>query len=587
MYKPRFLLVAALFALLYIPAIAGDKVTEMRAVADSLHAIGRTDSAITVINSALEITGKQSGNTATLVGLHSSLGVFMRSSGNIDGALKHYNEALRLSADKKFRDNADEDALQELASLYVNMGTLHLDMAHKKEAAVYAERSAEAASRCKDNEFKSQLYGVAGSIMAATGHPEKAVKYQEESYDNAVKAGNDDLSLRAAAYMMMTMNKLGRKEDIGRWRDRCTELLPRVPSMMSRLLYFQAECSISLSQKQTRKAIAWFDSILALDGISNFPFVVYDCYNNIHTAYADLGDFRNAYEALLKGNEVRDTLYERQKTESLRDLTVKYDAKEKELALARSEAERANTRAWLAVVMTVLLIAILIFIAYAYRQRKIRHEREMEFNKLRSDTEHKLTARYIEGLENERGRMARELHDGVCNDLAAIRMHITDDKSQQSTIELIENCREQVRRISHELMPPEFKHATIDEVLQFYINRLAGTTGRNITYDSVPASTDWSTIPDDVSLEIYRIVQEAVGNAVKQASANRISVELTRTDDGMELTVRDDGNTRAGTQGGIGMRTMKQRAAAIGGTITVETNEKGTFVKLTKNYGKP
>ena len=204
----------------------------------------------------------------------------------------------------------------------------------------------------------------------------------------------------------------------------------------------------------------------------------------------------------------------------MRELTVKYNVKEKELALALSKAAQADTRFRLAVALAVLAVVVALFAIYAMVQRRRRHEREMEFAALRHDTERQLTTRYVEGLENERARMARELHDGVCNDLTAMQMMLNDEHPTSPLLPQLDSCREQVRRISHELMPPEFNYATIDEVLRYYIYKVdKATADSRCTYTSAPDDADWSVVPDDVSLEIYRIVQEAVGNAIKHASA--------------------------------------------------------------------
>lgn len=544
--------VASLLFILYTTvstANDADDFARLRAVADSFHSVGHTDSAIVEANRALEIA-ERNNNASWLLGAHSSLGVFLRSSGKIEEALKHYDEALKTATTNNFRKHADEDALEETAALYVNLATLHLDMAHKEEASHYAVTAAEWAEKCTDNEYKGQIYNAAGSVLTAAGQPEKALTYQKTGYKYAAKAGNDEAA---------------------EWRTKCRSLMPRVASIMARLTYYQAECSINLRRDNPRAAIPWFDSILHLDGIQQLPFVVFDCYNNMHTAYAKLGDHRLAYETLLKSNALRDSLYEQQKAESLRELTVKYDTKEKELALALSETAQANTRFWLAVALAVLATTTAIFTIYAMRQRRRRHKRE---------TERQLTTRYVEGLENERARMARELHDGVCNDLTAIQMRLNDEHPSSPSLALLDTCREQVRRISHELMPPEFNYATIDEVLRYYVYKLdTAMTGCRCTYTSSPADADWTVVPDDVALEIYRIVQEAVGNAAKHSSARNITVCMTRTGNEIELTVGDDGKPRHAQTAGIGRRTMKQRAAA-GGKLTVDSGTEGTVVRL-------
>ena len=114
-----------------------------------------------------------------------------------------------------------------------------------------------------------------------------------------------------------------------------------------------------------------------------------------------------------------------------------------------------------------------LMLAFSFGSFMHQYQKEIEFAKLRADIGQQLTRQYIDGLENERQRMSRELHDGVCNDLLAIEMNISSGKSVESTLNLIGACREAVRRISHELMPPEFAYANIDEVVRFYVNKQA------------------------------------------------------------------------------------------------------------------
>lgn len=558
-----------------------EEYARLRYVADSLHAVGHTDSAIIEAERAFNIA-KRSNTASWLVGTHSSLGVYLRSTGKIDEALMHYDEALKIVTTDEFRRNADEDALEEVAALYLNLSMLHFDMAHKKEAVQYAENAAKWAGMCADKEFQGQIYNAAGPIFTATGQPEKAMEYQAKAYDCAIESGNDDAALRASAYTMLSCDMLGREKDVEEWRERCRILMTRVTATMARLTYYQTECSINIRRGNSLSTIAWLDSILNLDGIQNMPFVVLDCYNNIHVAYGELGQYDKAYEALLKGNALRDSLYEQTKAESLRELTVKYDAKEKELALAVSEASRSNIRFWLVVVLAVLVMTAALFVIYSLRQRHRRQKREAEFAALRHNTERQLTERYVEGLENERTRMARELHDGVCNDLAAIQMILTEENPSSPSLSMLDTCREQVRRISHEMMPPEFNYATIDEVLRYYVLKLGSSTSSvRCTYSSSPSGADWAAVPDNVSLEIYRIVQEAVGNAIKHATAQEISVCMNRTDKGIELTISDNGKPRNTSQtAGIGRRTMRQRAVASGGRLTVDSSPTGTVVRL-------
>ena len=563
-------------------------------VADSLHSIGRTDSAAIVGERTISLA-TVSGNPTYKVAAHSAQGVYLRSLGRIDEALEHYNTALSIVTSGAFRENPDGDAIDEIASLYINLAVLNLDMQNKAEAAKNADFAGRWIAKSADAELKSTIFGVAGSVLTGCGNLEKAIRYQDLAYENALLCGNKEAAFRAAAYTMLIADRSGDKAKAQQWRDRCRELMPEIESTMALLVYYQAECSICLKGGRQRDAITYFDKILKLDGISNLPFVMFDCYNNMHQSYADLGDFSNAYSTLLKSNELRDTLWEQEKAESLRELTVKYETKETELALAQSEARRAHTLMWLFAALGLLLVAIIGFVAYAGRQRRHRLMSEMEFARLRAD----VSRQYVEGLENERRRMASELHDGVCNDLLAIKMSIGSGSSPTDAATLIESCRESVRRISHELMPPEFAYATIDEVIRFFVNNSAEAVGpkTSIAYTSSIENSRWEDIADSSALEIYRIVQEAVGNAVKHSGATKIIVDLSCKSGEIRLSVTDNGTFRTSTKRGLGLDSIRRRAAAIGGKVSITQREAGgtevslivgeKALKSDKNYGNP
>lgn len=562
------------------------EIAHLRETADSLHSIGRTDSAAIVGEQAILLADK-CGDPTQIVGTNAAQGVFLRSLGRIDEALQRYEDALAIITSGKFRENPDQEAIEEIASLYINLSVLNLDMQNKDEAGRNAVLAGDWIAKSDDTELKGVIYGVVGSVLTGCGDIDRALKYQDLAYRNSLESGSSDAAFRAAAYTMLLSDRSGDKAAAESWRQKCQSLMPQISSMTSKMAYYQAECSICLKNNDNRGAIIWFDKILGLEGIDNLPFVKFDCYNNMHLAYSELGDYQNAYKTLLQSNVMRDSLWAQEKAESLRDLTIKYETKETQLALAQSEAKRAGTLMWLFAALAVLLIGAVIFIVYATRQKRRRMQREMEFAKIRADIGRQLTQQYIEGLESERRRMAGELHDGVCNDLLAIQMNIKAGKSADSTASMIDACRESVRRISHELMPPEFSYASLDEVVRFFVAKQADANNGKIdfSYDSSAVDADWSEVPDATALEVYRIVQEATGNAVKHSGADEIKVILTLTKEKLEAAVSDNGiyrqKTPAGKKG-VGLDSIRRRANAIGGAVSVEAGESGgTDVKLT------
>lgn len=563
-------------AVAYAASDAIEEIARLREAADSLHSIGRTDSAVIVGRKAIELA-EASGDPVQIVGTHSAQGVFLRSLGSIDEALESYDCALEIITSGKFRENPDQEAIEEIASLYINLAVLNLDMQHKDQASRHAVLAGEWIAKSDDAELRSVIYGVVGSVLTGCGEPEKALDFQKLAYEDALASGDKEAAFRAASYAMLASDRLGRKAEAAEWRAKCAALLPEIESSMARLAYYQVECSICLKSKDNKGALRWFDEILHTDGIDQLPFIKFDCYNNMHIAYSDLGDYKNAYTTLLQSNELRDSIWQQEKEESLRELTVKYETKETELALARSESRRASTLMWLFAAIGLILLGVIAFVVYAGRQRRRRMQKELEFAALRADIGRQLTQQYVEGLENERKRMARELHDGVCNDLLAIRMSMKEGNTGANTAELIDSCRESVRRISHELMPPEFAYASLDEVVRFFVRKQAEANAGKIAlvYSSSAEGRKWEDVADAVSLEIYRIVQEAVGNAVKHSGCDSIDVSLRMEGDLLSLTVADNGTFRTPQNKGLGLDSIRRRVESIGGTVEISWLQNG------------
>lgn len=266
-----------------------EDIARLREAADSLHCIGRTDSAAIVGEKAIRLAEK-SGDLTQIVGTRSAQGVFLRSLGRIDEALESYEGALEIITSGKFRENPDQEAIEEIeeiASLYINLSVLNLDK-HKEQAAKHASLAGEWIAKSNDPELRSVIYGVVGSVLTGCGESEKALKYQELAYKDALESGDKEAAFRAASYAMLASDRIGNKGTADDWRRKCQGLLPEIDSSLARLAYYQAECSICLKSKDNRGALRWFDEILHTDGIDNLPFVKFDCYNNMHIAYSDL-----------------------------------------------------------------------------------------------------------------------------------------------------------------------------------------------------------------------------------------------------------------------------------------------------------
>lgn len=271
-----------------------------------------------------------------------------------------------------------------------------------------------------------------------------------------------------------------------------------------------------------------------------------------------LGRTREALAVLTQAYEALDSMRHDATQSELSDLSVRYDTLTKEMELERAKARHSaliNTILVCALLM-LLLLAGLIITRQRYRRRLERERREQ----------------YISGLEQERARLARELHDDIAGQLVWLQWELPELNREEAT-ERVRGIGERVRSLSHELMPPEFARQSLCQLLLDFTATFNGRhSSPHITLTD-EGTFDWDSLNPQQSMELYRIVQESVNNAVKHAEPTYIRIRL----DGsrrFSLTVENDGvksgtteNTES-TDRGIGAKTLRTRAGLLGAEVT-------------------
>jgi signal transduction histidine kinase/ligand-binding sensor domain-containing protein len=223
--------------------------------------------------------------------------------------------------------------------------------------------------------------------------------------------------------------------------------------------------------------------------------------------------------------------------------------------------------------LSVAAIAALLWSAHRVRLRIVeRHQREISA----------LNERLMKAQEQERIRIAGELHDGVMQKMLAVTMMLGTTKRRASDSETkasLDKIQEKliqtgtdIRQLSHGLHPPALQEAGLPQAVQAYCEEFSQTCGIPVVCE---AAADASELSRGASLALFRILQEALGNAAKHAHATRIAVGLTRADGTVSLTVSDDGAgfdaSRLGTAGGLGLIMMRERATQLNGKFEFQS----------------
>ena len=216
-------------------------------------------------------------------------------------------------------------------------------------------------------------------------------------------------------------------------------------------------------------------------------------------------------------------------------------------------------------------------------------ERERSEQELRrSRTDLRALARRLEAVrEEERVRIAREVHDGLGQRLTALAMDVALLKQRigedPPSVEILDRMQEmvrstvsEVRRISSELRPPELDDLGLPSAVEAYV----GDFGRRTGLDCALHLLGDTPVPSSAAaVAAFRVLQEALTNVVRHADAQRVTIRLEALPGKLHLEVADDGRGLPATlpsgPRALGILGMKERAIALGGTVDVATPEEG------------
>ncbi|MEH6705122.1 MAG: sensor histidine kinase, partial [Galbibacter orientalis] len=213
------------------------------------------------------------------------------------------------------------------------------------------------------------------------------------------------------------------------------------------------------------------------------------------------------------------------------------------------------------------------------------------------DQQKTLSAKIIENQEQEQNRIAKDIHDGIGQMLTGLKFNIEsiDVKNTERTAEKIEHLKELttniikgVRTATFNLTPPELTDHGIVPALTKLSQELAKFTGKNIVLFN---KTEFNDRLDSLTeINIYRITQEAVNNAIKYAESTHIIITISHSKELLSITIDDNGRgfdtnklkPRENGEGGMGLTFMKERINYINGRLFMSSNP-GEGTRVTMN----
>lgn len=198
--------------------------------------------------------------------------------------------------------------------------------------------------------------------------------------------------------------------------------------------------------------------------------------------------------------------------------------------------------------------------------------------------------------DEERRRLARELHDSTGQRMVALKMNLAaldrpakpgsdNRKTLADSIKLVDEAIDEIRALSHVLHPPLLDEVGLISATRWLVDGFADRAGIQV---NLKAEKTMGRLPQNIEIALFRVIQESLNNVYRHAEATRATVELKRNDREITLRIKDNGkgiakellakSGGAAATVGVGMLGMRERIAQLGGSLQITSSEKGTVV---------
>jgi signal transduction histidine kinase/tetratricopeptide (TPR) repeat protein len=533
-------------------------------------------------------------------------------------------------------------AKKSMASLALNIGIEHMNATDMEGAlASYFEGIKRYEAFDSNNKNLPILYASIISTYYNLGKYETALSYCERSYAKTMRMGNAASIMSSCINYGRVLLKLNQPEKANRYFFQGKAMADSLNDPYYQSKYYQVLGNFSYDEKKYDEALAYFSKALPIIKLTNAPFDIASCYlwmgicnaytNNfkagrayLDSAYAiaresdythirkdfylnryllekEAGNFAASINYLDSFNVINDSLMLVAQADRIEFADAKYQAEKKEAQIGQLESEkeiqrlniqRKNVLNYLLIAAAIALLLLAILLYRNFRQKQ--KDQQQRIHELETQQQLTATEAVLKGEEQERTRLAKDLHDGLGGMLSGIKYSLntmkgnlimTPENNQafERSIDMLDSSIKEMRRVAHNMMPEALVKFGLDTALKDFCNDVNRSGALQVSYQSIGLEN--AAIEQTAAITIYRIVQELINNTMKHAMAKTAIVQITKAGDHLSVTVEDDGKgfdtAILKAAQGIGWSNIENRVEFLKGTLDVRSEkEKGTSVHI-------
>jgi two-component system, NarL family, sensor kinase len=488
---------------------------------------------------------ESSGDSRKMSIICDALGVTYRNIKVYDKALEYHNKALAIS--RKIRDDIGT------AMSLSNIGIVYFDIRKYPEALVAFQESL-AISKEQDNEsIQKTVLGNICNVYFQQGNYDSIKPYAEEGHALAKKLG--DSSSMVYTQYLLAIHYFFRKE-------------------FGKSEAFAKE-GFGISQRNSYiNAYHLHSNILSELALVNGDVKMYGYFDRLSDSLQQERSNESA-----RGNvQLLDKRYETEK-------------KEKQLAIQQASIYKKNTLNYIlgGSIAGLLLISLLSYRTYK-QKRKLQEQKiaDLEKEKLLLATQS-----ILKGQEEERSRLAKDLHDGLGGLLSGVKLQLgamkgnlilseENGRTFNNALGKLDESITEMRRVAHNMMPEALMKLGLQQALQDYCDGLSASQPFRINSEFYGLE---KRMEPSVEIVVYRIVQELLNNAVKHSGANTILAQVMKQNNNLTVTVEDNGKGFNAEQIDLmksaGLKNVRSRVDYLKGQLDIKSAPgKGTSVHI-------
>lgn len=490
-----------------------------------------------------------------------------------DSAIAYGIASLKIYTELK-DTNLVADTKSKIGNIYVYLEELTPALAYQKEALVLAKQT-------NNSRILGKVFNTIGYIYDERRQFDIAIIAYEESLVHRRKA--EDLT--GELYTQTNLCVAYRNEE----RDDEALACNQKNLAMSRMLDVPSIEAVSLLNvginlsdlKKYQASNRYLDTALVLLNEQTDIINQREAEGMLWYNYEKLHQYDSALSHYKKYTYWADSILSIEKFNAVEDMRSKYESDKKEASNQLLQAQnvakdliiqQGKTQRNILLISGIALLVLVLLLVNRYRlkQKSLLAEKELA-------SQFAVTKAEMESRENERSRIAQELHDGIGQQLTAIHLSAQATNNDKIT-DLVQKTASDVRQLSHQMMPKALEKLGLDQALKDLIVSLPSELIR-FHYNSRKFT---NTIDKFASVSLYRIAQECINNAIKHSGATEVDVLLQETTDSVILRISDNGTFKQNDKG-HGLDNIQARCKSIQASFILETSE-GTecIVKLKK-----